>query len=439
MSSSSSYEPPSSTSSEDEIEDIESQMIENHIDQMIQQLGETIPQIVQSQNNRRTRRYINRNHENGQVQLYQDYFAERPVYSDEMFRRRFRMRRPLFLRVVQAVEAYDVYFQQLPDCTGRAGLTSLQKCTAAIRVLAYGESYDRVDEYLRIGETTTRVVLDKFTNAVIAQFGEMYLRRPTVSDLQRLLDIGARRGFPGMLGSVDCMHWQWKNCPVAWRGQYQGRSGRATVVLEAVASYDLWIWHSFFGIPGSCNDITVLHRSPLFDDVLNGKALNVNFSVNGHQYDTGYYLADGIYPQWATFVPSIFHPVTPKDKYFAEKQESARKDIERAFGVLQARFAVIKRPACTWDPRLMGKIMKTCIILHNMIVEDERDNYANYADERAFHDANVASVENSAYTTGHQSINVYVANRTRLRDSETHVALKKDLIENVWAMKNCLN
>ena len=43
----------------------------------------------------------------------------------------------------------------------------------------------------------------------------------------------------------------------------KGRSGEATLVLEAVVTQDLYFWHVFFGVPGSCNNLNVLNRSPL--------------------------------------------------------------------------------------------------------------------------------------------------------------------------------
>ncbi|KAK3229557.1 hypothetical protein Dsin_001438 [Dipteronia sinensis] len=158
-----------------------------------------------------------------------------------MFRQRFRMGRSLFLRIVEKVEARDNYFVQRRDSVGRLGLSALQKITAVFRMLAYGCPADATDEYIRIGESTTIESLKRFCRAVVEEFTDEYLRSPNAIDVARLLRIGKDRGFLGMVGSLNCMHWKWKNCPTAWAGQYAGRSGSPTIILEAVADCDLWI------------------------------------------------------------------------------------------------------------------------------------------------------------------------------------------------------
>ena len=86
-----------------------------------------------------------------------------------------------------------------------------------MRMLAYGVSADAVDDYVRIGESTAIECLKKFVTGVIFIFESEYLRKPNSNDVQRLLKMGEDRGFDGMMGSIDCMHWQWKNCPKAWK------------------------------------------------------------------------------------------------------------------------------------------------------------------------------------------------------------------------------
>jgi hypothetical protein len=122
---------------------------------------------------------------------------------------------------------------------------------------------------------------------------------------------------------------------------YRGHKKEPTLILEAVASKDLWIWHAFFGMPGSHNDTNVLQRSPIFARLAEGQGPQVNYSINENDYTMCYYLADGIYPSWATFVMAIPEPRGNKNKYFAKAQEACRKDVKRAFGVLQARFAIV--------------------------------------------------------------------------------------------------
>ncbi|KAI5350629.1 hypothetical protein L3X38_003520 [Prunus dulcis] len=152
-----------------------------------------------------------------------------------------------------------------------------------------------------------------------------------------------------MIGSIDCMHWQWKICPTAWQGDYGNRKRQKSIILEAVAGFDTWVWYAFFGVVGSQNDLNVLGQSPVFNDVLRGEAPNITYEINNTIYQNGYYLADGIYPRWTTFVKTIPHPRSHKQKFFARYQERYRKDVERCFGILQARWAIIRGAARLFD------------------------------------------------------------------------------------------
>ncbi|XP_070668209.1 uncharacterized protein [Malus domestica] len=100
---------------------------------------------------------------------------------------------------------------------------------------------------------------------------------------------------------------------------------------------------------GAQNDINILTQSPVFDEFLQGKAPRVTYTVNGHTYEQPYYLADGIYPRWITFVKTVPHLQSEKEKHFAKYQEGCRKDVERCFGILQARWAIVRSAAIMFD------------------------------------------------------------------------------------------
>ncbi|KAJ9554052.1 hypothetical protein OSB04_018097 [Centaurea solstitialis] len=213
----------------------------------------------------------------------------------------------------------------------------------AIRQLAYGTAADATDEYLQMSKTTSRECFSNFCQGIIHLYMRRYLRKPIANDVQLLFALHEQQhGLPGTLGSIDCMHWDWKNCPVAWRGQYhRGDHPGPITVLEAVASYDLWIWHAYYGTSGATNDIVVVNQSPIFNDLFEGKAPDSSFSVNGRQYKHGYYLTDGIYPKWATFVKAYRYLTEPERIAFTEHQELTRKDIERAFAILKSKWHIV--------------------------------------------------------------------------------------------------
>ena len=100
------------------------------------------------------------------------------------------------------------------------------------------------------GKSTTLQILKIFCDTVCEVFASS-LRPPNATDINQLLDEKNAEGWPGCLGSIDCMHWQWKNCPSAWSGQFKGKEGAPKIVLEAKADSSCRFWHFFFRVPGS--------------------------------------------------------------------------------------------------------------------------------------------------------------------------------------------
>jgi hypothetical protein len=181
---------------------------------------------------------------------------------------------------------------------------------------------DATDEYCCTSEATARKCLKAFCSAIIYLYGTTYLRKPDSNDLIRILDTNNRRGFPGCIGSLDCMHWVWKNCPNAFARQYKGKEKKPTVVLEAVADQRMWIWHCYFGTAGALNDINVLEKSSLFEPILDGTAWDVQFQVHNRQYSHAYYLVDGIYPSWSTLIKAKGVNQDPPSQHFQKLQEA---------------------------------------------------------------------------------------------------------------------
>ena len=238
-----------------------------------------------------------------------------------------------------------------------------------------------------MGESAAILCLQKFTEVLLADddVKKEYLQAPTIDDCRKLSELHLEKhGIPGMVGSIDCMHVGWKNCPVAWQGQFKnGKQTMPTLVLEAAADYNLRIWHASFGHPGTMNDRTIWDQSSLLLSFLDGSFPNFPFSIAGEQFNQLWFLVDGIYPEASRFVLSIKQPNDPLAATYAKWQEGARKDVERAFGVLQRKFQVLRKPLENWFLEDITNIVLSCIVLHNMMVEhrlalDEEDNEGLY-------------------------------------------------------------
>ncbi|XP_023730732.1 uncharacterized protein LOC111878468 [Lactuca sativa] len=222
---------------------------------------------------------LNRDREEGHRRLVNDYFAKNCVYQPSDFKRRFRLRKTVFERIANAMEARYEFFQMKYDARDKQGFTGLQKCVAAIKLMAMGESPDSIDDYMRMSEKTARKSL--------------YL--------------------------------------LAFR-----------------------------------------------------------------------------------------HPIDPRDKYFKRRQEGARKDVERAFGVLKSKWHIVEHAARPYELDTLRYIMYACIVMHNMVVEDKGRNIATYSPTEPRH------VQFQPGTSE------YLHRVVDIQDQRKHKQLREDLADYIY-------
>jgi hypothetical protein len=165
--------------------------------------------------------------------------------------------------------------------------------------------------------------------------------------------------------------------------------------------------------------------SHIFFGLVSDNTLACNYIVSDHEY-MGYYLADDIYLEWATLAKTIQNLENRAEAKFAKAQETAQKDIERAFGVLQARFtivAIVRGPSRFWDNRILHEIMTTYVILHNMIIEDDDLNLEFFFNNVGTH---VKALKNP------DKIQAFLETFRNIENVGTNKQLKEKLIQHHW-------
>jgi Plant transposon protein len=181
-----------------------------------------------------------RNRETVDDTLFRDYFAPNSTYNSVEFKRRFCLKKERILAMVTALQAIDPYFRQRRDAVGKLGFSGLTKVCVALKTIGYGNSADKADQYFRMAESTFLKTVDQFTKCLIEAYGAVYLRVPTNDDVRAILANSLTRGWPGKLGSIDCMSIWWKNCPYGLQGAHKGRKGKPTLTLEAAVDSNIW-------------------------------------------------------------------------------------------------------------------------------------------------------------------------------------------------------
>ena len=135
---------------------------------------------------------------------------------------------------------HDPFWTRTIDCCGKLSIDPIVKFLSALKLICYGVSFSSFKDYYQMGESTARLCLGKLCRGIVdcPAISEKYLRSPSKSDAKRVVSLHKKvYGVDGCRGSLDVAKKHWSACPVAWKGQFEGKDGYPTIGLEAVADH----------------------------------------------------------------------------------------------------------------------------------------------------------------------------------------------------------
>nr|CAH7746356.1 unnamed protein product [Callosobruchus chinensis] len=168
-----------------------------------------------------------------------------------------------------------------------------------------------------------------------------------------------RYGFPGTIGSIDCTHVS----IIAPPRPYYNRKGYHSINVQLIVDAEGKILNVNARYPGSVHDSAVWQMSQI-NMHLRRKHLqgNLYYHLIG---DEGYPLSPWLLTQYPGNVPGN----TPHGRYNIHLRR-ARNSVERVNGVLKGRFrCLLKHRTLNYDPIKCGRIINTCVVLHNIALQ----------------------------------------------------------------------
>ena len=198
----------------------------------------------------------------------------------------------------------------------------------------------------------------------------LFIKMPTMEELENNNAEYVAAGFPGAVCSVDCVHVRVWGVSANLKQVSTGKEHFPSRVFEVSVNHRGMITSATRGFYGSVVDQSIVKFDGAMTAMRDGCYKDFRYSVydkNGQRTVVrgAYALSDNGYHPW----PSLMYPSkvaqSPEDSNWSEMLESLRKDIECLFGQMKQEFAILKYGSRFNSLELMDDIFLTCCTIHN--------------------------------------------------------------------------
>jgi len=295
-----------------------------------------------------------------------------PVFTPEKrFKEKLRVTREVFREVLLKIQSHPVFDVPL-NVGGRKVPVAKQLVCFLLRVGA-NDPVHEIREKVHVSESTVTTSVRRVAEAICSRLG-FYVRTPLngTEAKAKIARMFAERepAFKDARGIVDCTHTfmapETKETRAGNKAAYIGRDGKTTLTWQAIVTPEATprFLSLSGGIGGAAYDTRVLQKSGVY--------LHMGRYLEGNEYlcgDCGYALRPWMMRGWAPSELKADDPKTKDRRAFNRLYSGMRISVERAFGILKARFRALGGKLFVRSKKDYRSCMMACCILHNICAE----------------------------------------------------------------------
>lgn len=298
--------------------------------------------------------------------------------NSKLFRLRFAIPYQMYTEILESAKLW--FPQPSHDICGRPTSPIKLKLLGALRILAKGCSWDLLYELTGISPRVHTLWTTSFLKKFNAERFHMFVHEPrNQEEIKKVLKIYTASGFPGCIGSIDCVHIRWDMCPAKWQSLYRnGKYPFPTISYQMSVDHTKRFQSCTSGFYGTSSDKTIVRfdgyvEKIRFNELFSTATFKLQVSPDCWIIETGLYLlCDGGYHKWRILQCPYKYTSDEDRTRWSEFAESIRKDIECAFGILKKRFQFLKSAIVWHSKEDIDQAVYACVVLHNMLHEFDK-------------------------------------------------------------------
>nr|XP_054759288.1 uncharacterized protein LOC129265305 [Lytechinus pictus] len=289
-------------------------------------------------------------------------------FSPQEWKENFRMSRETFSLIVEALRG------EIEKMETGLGCHSVEKRVAiTIWRLATPNAYRCISQLFGVGKATAWGITHDVCRAIVRTLLPRYVKFPEGEELQRVKRGFAAIGMPQAVGAIDGTHIQIKapkDCP----HDYFNRKGFYSTIMQAVVDHKCRFTDIYIGWPGCVHDARVLVNSSVYRKGENGTLLPQERQLMSGVEVPLFIIGDAAYPlrTWLMKAYPETGRLTPRQVRFNHQLSRVRMVVERAFGLLKARWRSLSRINES-KVENMTHLIAACCVLHNICQDSNQD------------------------------------------------------------------